>query len=1491
MCRRGIYQVRRRAGTSFAEFSGVSSTYDLGVLVLEGSEEVYLNGDLLQRGVGYTIDYLSGQLTIIDPRAKVAGAELDITYESGTVFQIDKKTLLGLRAEYGLWGTDQTRSYIGGMMLYLNEQTLDRRVRVGNEPMRNTLYDLNTVLNFKPKFLTPAVNMIPLVRTDVESTFKLEGEFAKVFPNPNALSNDATGDKDGLAFLDDFEGSRRATPLGMMRGNWSISSIPIDDDIDPRRGRFKWWNPLSEQQVEVQDVFPEKETNNDVAERLQTLILEFIPDDSPGSSVKRSWGGFMRYLGEGFANQSQTKFLELWVEVPNNPEGKLVVDIGTISEDALPDGKMSSEDQPLPNEIVSNDRREYGNGFLDNGEDTGIDGIFGDDNSDSPDMAYWNGLDQDPIPSWDDYGYSPGSPDFEGVNGQENNAGNSALEGNEDPDTEDLNRNKNLDTENSYFSYDIDLDYDNPYIVGGEDTDRWRLFRIPLDKDSNPDRREVGTPTMSDIRWARVYMKGMSRRTRVRIVQMDLVSNEWLPEIEEDEDITISVINNHENPGYESPPGVQGEIDPITNLRQREQSLVLQLNQLDSLYFIAKDLYQDINLIQYKRLKMFIHGGGIEAPEPSNPVFSEGIYEVILRMGKSYGNIHNDYYEIIQTIKPGWSHPYNTIDIALNDLSLLHVKRDSVNALHNDSLYDARSAEEWDISPEPWESTRRYVIATDTTQPGDSIAIFGKPSLQNIQFIAIGVRPITDDEGNRKNPRTTSIGREIWVDELRVTNIHKDPGTAVEMRADLALADFATFNGTFSQIDADFHRVDERMTGSSLIGREDRTSYRGNINLNLHKFYLERWKINIPVTMSYTEEHGTPKFIPNTDARVDRSNAPDSIKSFSRKTSYTASFSKAGPTENPLVRWSMEKLRLTWNHSNESTKGFTQGRSKRKRTEVTANYTFPTASGRGVAPLWFLRPVPLLSLVGTPRIYFKPRTLDFGFTANQSDERSRTRSGQETYRPTFTMTQKVSSSYEPFTPLSLSYNRNHATVHRSDSLQKKGWNELFAGSLGELTSVSQSASANYTPKFASWFSPGFSYGSSYSWSNRNLEDEANQDISNNRTIGTDLTLDFRSILGGSDRGGRGGRGSRGSRGKDEEPSEGEEDSTQTSSRPPSFSLSKGLSTMLFPVKKALGVLDPVSLSYDKNITHSDGARIGQASVPYQFGFTQDPGNPRVENTTQIPNMNITDTYTARSGIRFTRDISSTLDYSWRQTDNEQTNLRRTTEQTMFWMGTDSDPPVFPFLDYNVTWSGLEKIAFLGKATETISLKHGLSSSMKEEKSSVDTAGVRSFNLQRRDYTRNFRPLLGIDVTWKGGIGTNISFGQSQNFKDELATNQRTKSNSSDASLTVSYVLNTGFRLPLLWMSAIRLQNRTTFSLSFDYNQSHSQRTQTSAESDSFIDTDKSSSWTLQPRIDYSFSETVSGEARVMMQQTKDEINKQTTRLFEFGVQVRIAIRG
>ena len=65
-----------------------------------------------------------------------------------------------------------------------------------------------------------------------------------------------------------------------------------------------------------------------------------------------------------------------------------------------------------------------------------------------------------------------------------------------------------------------------------------------------------------------------------------------------------------------------------------------------------------------------------------------------------------------------------------------------------------------------------------------------------------------------KMKRSEGANDEIWVDELRVSDIYKDPGMAAEMNATLQLADLMTLSGGYHTQDAYFHNVNTRINSN-----------------------------------------------------------------------------------------------------------------------------------------------------------------------------------------------------------------------------------------------------------------------------------------------------------------------------------------------------------------------------------------------------------------------------------------------------------------------------------------------------------------------------------------------------------------------------------------------------------------------------------------------------------------------------------------------------
>ena len=53
--------------------------------------------------------------------------------------------------------------------------------------------------------VTKFLDRLPVIETDKMTSLSVEGEVAQVLPNPNSINNAATGDPNGVAFIDDFE--------------------------------------------------------------------------------------------------------------------------------------------------------------------------------------------------------------------------------------------------------------------------------------------------------------------------------------------------------------------------------------------------------------------------------------------------------------------------------------------------------------------------------------------------------------------------------------------------------------------------------------------------------------------------------------------------------------------------------------------------------------------------------------------------------------------------------------------------------------------------------------------------------------------------------------------------------------------------------------------------------------------------------------------------------------------------------------------------------------------------------------------------------------------------------------------------------------------------------------------------------------------------------------------------------------------------------------
>ena len=558
----------------------VQSFYNLNAFagVVEGSVRVTAGGTPLQEGADYTVDYQGGTVSITNPAFLTAGRKIEIDYESNSLFNIQKKTLMGARAFYEF----EDKLNVGTTVMRLSQKSPVDKFRVGEEPIANVIWGLDGNLKLEPRWLTRAVDALPLIQTRAPSTMTFTGEFAQLRPGHTETTAFRRTQRDlrsrgldfnddelkGISYVDDFEGFETTFSL-KQAGAWQLAappdSIRMDVEPDPAlpraerdslrtnwRSTFAWYqlnvNTLRQLDgktrfneavsiVEINDVFPEQNTQGEVDRTLTTLDLYFDPTERGPYNYTRAldqflqqpqnaWGGMTQRLPEGFNdfNLKNIEFVEFVMRpYPGGqssgdagPDAKLYVNLGTISEDVIPNGELNTEDglsissvgtppdqwSRLPSVVPDNVINVQG----DRTEDLGLDGlvsydpasyepqiseqqVFADflatiDNG-NPDPRYQTELAKIRIdPSGDDYHnfdndqyflnsnlyaetptlqqrfsrYFPSSElnAFESQNKLATNTsvkrGNSQI-----PDTEDLNLNSTVNTANNYFEYEVPL--------------------------------------------------------------------------------------------------------------------------------------------------------------------------------------------------------------------------------------------------------------------------------------------------------------------------------------------------------------------------------------------------------------------------------------------------------------------------------------------------------------------------------------------------------------------------------------------------------------------------------------------------------------------------------------------------------------------------------------------------------------------------------------------------------------------------------------------------------------------------------------------------------------------------------------------------------------------------------------------------------------------------------------------------------------------------
>ncbi len=799
--------------------SDVQATYNLGFNVAEGSVQVYLNDRRLVEGVDYRVDYILGQLTIINRDALLPGANLKIRYETNDLFSFASKTILGARGDIDI----SENIKFGFTLMNYAQQSLSDKVRLGEEPLSNTMLGIDFSSRLNSGRISQLLNILPGYQAKQDAVFSLKGESALILADPNTRKSTIAGDnKKSIVYIDDFEGSKRIISFSLISTHWHFSSPPafmsllgeskkeeIPDTIKvQRKGYLAWFN--IPQSVQINEIWPQKRVAQE-EQFITPLDILFIPDkrgqynytskwDSIKNSPRQNWAGMIRvlpYFSTDLTTENIT-YIEVWFKIVGNPgpNAKMLINLGQISEDVIPNRKLDTEDK-------------NGNYRLDTDEDVGLDGM-----SDEEEKTKYPYLGNDPSQDNFDYG---------------NLLMRNGTEGNRnfypEPDQEDLNNNHILDLVNNYFEYEIPLDtLNNPYIAGGG-SNGWYQLKIPLSSYT----REVGNPSFTLIEFVRVWFTGFENEATVRIAEFNLVGNYWEEFVKNDDIFKVTVVSIEDNPDYTPPPGVQRPRDrtrPDQQIEGNEQSLAFIIRNLpdDTLRFAMRRFPQRIDLFNYKVMRLFVHGDKNFYVNDT----TDYTVEIFIWIGTDTSN----YYEYRQPIWPDWDIK-NNIRIIFDQLTALKQTRDSVN-----------------------QPIKRVPVPDGP--PGATYWVKGNPSLTNVTFIAIGV---TNPRG--KGP--TLISGDVWVNELRLLEANDAPGWAYNLSAQINIPELLSINFGIAKRSPEFRGLPDRFINSSA--RVLATNWNFSANLELEKIlpsFLSS-SLDIPLTYSRSENIGIPKYIPGKD--------------------------------------------------------------------------------------------------------------------------------------------------------------------------------------------------------------------------------------------------------------------------------------------------------------------------------------------------------------------------------------------------------------------------------------------------------------------------------------------------------------------------------------------------------------------------------------------------------------------------------------------------
>lgn len=1416
-----------------------SSTIRLGrPNIIEGSEKVTVNGRRLQKDVDYSINYSFGRITLLSDDATDPNADINIDFEYAPFIATKKKTLFGARAEYEL-GRDFK---IGSTVIYKSDKAENRKPRVGQETAKSLIYDIDASLKLHPNFLTSALDALPLISTESQSKLSLSAEIAQSHPNPNV---------DDVAYIDDFEASTERLSLGTFRTNWKKASKPyqLKQSINEEweRSQLLWHNLRVAPQYE--DIYPAK--NNDIGQgTIRSIRFVFRPnhidttwdstetdgwyvDDTTQINIENpsrvSWAGVARSF-KGRIDAERAQLFEFRARATSN-SGIMHIEFGRINEDINGDGNAFTEDIGVI-------------GDFEESEDVGLDGLTDQEEphynpitNPDPNHDNWYFYGEGKCPrtdcsdlenedAWNDSLY------YEWLNGTEGNK--SDYDHLEIPDEEGYSGPFN--TDDGYFSYRIALDPDSlcefrvdttAYPTGAETP--WYTYRIPI-RDSlamdslilSAENDAALQPSWNKIDHIRVWFEGVPGQTwsdTIEIADWYFIQSNWQDTIvtKSDDSKTKFVVASvsEEDGTFTAPSSVDAYTDPNTDITESQRGLLLQFKEMDNrdTCLAVKNLISIDRYSGYGKLKMYVHG---EYKDPLN----EGKVWFIFRLGTDSTN----FYQQRVRLWDGWD-PRNHINLVFNEITAL------------------KDSEQRKIPKSEWSEINVY-----SNDPDSTLRVCGNPNLNSIKYFAAGI--INSDSIN-------DVSGEVWLDELRVSDVRRDVGTAGRISVNGNLADIGTYSFSYQSKDPYFRNISTSTRGgssSNLGSGETQTSMSYSATVNVDKFIPRSWGAKIPVSLSYSKSTTTPLLRSNSDIVLpEELRIEEQSVSESRTLRVSPKFSNRGG--NLLYALLLNRLTTSFSYRRNTRSSVNTPYSFGESYNVQSGFDLGVKSPPTIPIFFWTKWIPIAKKTSESHLGLYPSrwTVSGNYDRNLTITNNISGDWQHDLKRNFKASMDV--QYKVFENLTSSLRlETRRDLSESDTVSIS----LKKIKLGQELTYNQTFSLSYDPKLFSFFGTKWSYSARYrdNW-NRSSE---SRHSTLSRSWGVNGTFDHIKLLGGKSSS-RGGHRRSQQRGRRSRKADVEKDSDRPFYDPP-----------LAVLRFLTGWIESPNYSYKEDFNYSLPGMASRPELKYRFGLTRDPdvltvSQTRNSSSTQGKNYELSSGFKLLGGIvtdvRFKRSINEDLIKQGSLFRNISTN--------------------WPDLTINISrFTTLPLIkGVVNKLIDVLAPRTSYSRSTKE------TIDIDGGYVTSRSESINQNPLLQINLKLFRKLSVSASYNLSKSTEEnhnringDLQSTSISTRKTFGASTKYQFSAPSGFKLPIFG----RIKFKSTMSISLDVKKNMS-TTENFDVNDNLTSATNKSEFRITPDISYTFSQKIRGGLSMQWSDTDSRNRKSHLREVKLWVNI------